>query len=387
MIECSLPYELLKAIEVIEKAGYEAWCVGGAVRDILMGKTPDDYDIASNAPCESIMKLFHKIIPTGLKHGTVTVIMNGSQYEITRYRIDGEYTDSRRPDSVEFTSLFEEDLARRDFTVNAIGYHPKRGIFDPFGGANDIKKGIIKTVGEPDKRFSEDALRILRAIRFSAKLGFDIEKETLDSVIKNSKTLKAVSAERIREELMKTLVSDNPQRLEIILKSGGLEHLGLFGGELSLLKELSKDPLLRFAALCVLTGGSASEIAKNLRFSNAQTRISEEYFILLKEKELNLPFIKSNCKSIGIENALIPIKAWGILHSKNSENLEKELTKAIENNDPYLLEHLDISGKHIALLGFSGEAIGRVQKDLLQEVRKNPSLNERNTLKELAKKL
>ncbi|MBQ2421235.1 MAG: hypothetical protein II284_07560 [Clostridia bacterium] len=175
-----------EVIDKIEQNGYEAWLVGGCVRDTLMGETPKDYDLASSAPCEEICRIFERVIETGIKHGTVTVMIDNSPIEVTRYRIDGEYADHRRPDKVEFTPDFKADLSRRDFTVNAIGYSPKRGIIDPFGGEADIKAKILRTVGDPEKRFDEDALRIMRAVRFASTLGFKIEENTLASAKKLS---------------------------------------------------------------------------------------------------------------------------------------------------------------------------------------------------------
>lgn len=198
-------------LEVLEKAGFEACLVGGCVRDTLMGRPFHDTDITTNALPEQIMEVFrdYRTVPTGIKHGTVTVISGGIPYEITTYRIDGEYTDSRRPDSVEFTSSLREDLARRDFTVNAIAMNSDGRIYDCFGGADDIRKKIIRCVGSPEKRFSEDALRIMRAIRFAAQLGFEIEPHTAQAVHSMKKRLENISAERIREELDKLICGKN----------------------------------------------------------------------------------------------------------------------------------------------------------------------------------
>lgn len=173
-----IPRYVAAVISKIEENGFEAWLVGGCVRDMLSGITPHDYDIASNAPCEAISSMFDRVIETGIKHGTVTVISDGQPIEVTRYRIDGDYADHRRPDSVNFTREFKDDLARRDFTVNAIGYNESRGIFDCFGGKEDIERKILRTVGDAERRFDEDALRILRAIRFGSTLGYTIEGAT-----------------------------------------------------------------------------------------------------------------------------------------------------------------------------------------------------------------
>lgn len=192
-------------------AGFEAYYVGGCVRDMLMGKAPHDIDITTNALPEQIMQVFsgYTVIPTGLKHGTVTVLSDGKPYEITTFRVDGDYSDSRRPDSVTFTTNIIDDLARRDFTMNAIAMDIGGNIIDPYNGVEDIKNHIIRCVGDPEKRFREDALRIMRAIRFASQLGFDIENDTADAVRRQVNSLSAISRERIRDELDKLICGVN----------------------------------------------------------------------------------------------------------------------------------------------------------------------------------
>lgn len=194
-------------LEKLESCGYEAYTVGGCVRDTLMKRNIHDTDITTNAVPEQITEVFsgYKVIPTGLKHGTVTILKNGVPYEITTYRIDGEYKDSRRPESVEFTSSITEDLARRDFTMNAIAMDRNGNIADPFGGQADIENRLIRCVGDPEQRFSEDALRIMRAVRFASQLGFEIEKKTAEAIHSMKNRLKNISCERIRSELDKLL--------------------------------------------------------------------------------------------------------------------------------------------------------------------------------------
>ena len=195
----------------LSDAGFEAYLVGGCVRDRLMGKPAHDIDITTNALPDAIMRIFGecKVIPTGIRHGTVTVLKNGIPFEITTYRVDGSYSDCRRPDSVRFTSTIEEDLARRDFTMNAIAMDRDGRLADPFGGAEDIAHGVIRCVGAPEKRFSEDALRIMRAVRFASQLGFEIENETAEAIRSMSGRLNVISKERIREELDKLICGEN----------------------------------------------------------------------------------------------------------------------------------------------------------------------------------
>ena len=196
----NLPESVKKILERLEGAGYEAWCVGGAVRDRLLGRAPGDWDVTTNAPPEAALALFDAI-PTGLQHGTVTVVCEGGGVEVTTYRRDGSYTDSRHPDHVEFTGSLEEDLSRRDFTVNAIAVNLRGEVRDPFHGREDLERGILRAVGEPEQRFREDALRILRGLRFSSKLGFAIETETASALRRCAPLLKKIAVERIQVEL------------------------------------------------------------------------------------------------------------------------------------------------------------------------------------------
>ena len=209
----TIPDDARQIIDVLYDAGYEAFVVGGCVRDSLLGKEPKDWDITTSAAPEVVKSLFKKTIDTGIQHGTVTVRLNKESYEVTTYRVDGEYKDSRRPESVEFTSNLEEDLLRRDFTINAMAYNDRVGVVDKFNGIEDLNNHVIRCVGNPVERFSEDALRILRAIRFSAQLDFDIDSETKDAIKKLAPTLANISAERIKTEFDKTLMSNHPEKI------------------------------------------------------------------------------------------------------------------------------------------------------------------------------
>lgn len=206
-----LPEEVQKALEILEAAGYEACLVGGCVRDFLLGKMPHDFDITTNALPEETEKAFagFRVFETGIKHGTVTVLINNMPLEVTTYRTDGNYSDGRHPDKVHFTRRLEEDLARRDFTVNAMAYSRKKGMIDIFGGQQDIEKKQIRAVGEAMERFQEDALRIMRAVRFSSELGFAIEPKTSAAALSLRERLSMVSAERIYTELIKLLCGEN----------------------------------------------------------------------------------------------------------------------------------------------------------------------------------
>lgn len=203
----NLPKDVSTIIDTLEKAGYEAYAVGGCVRDTILGRVPQDWDITTSAGPAKIKALFRKTIDTGIKHGTVTVMLNHTGYEVTTFRIDGEYEDNRHPKSVEFTDNLKLDLERRDFTINAMAYNDSQGLVDEFEGVHDLEAKIIRCVGEPEARFDEDALRMLRAVRFSGQLGFAIEENTRQAIVERAENLQRISAERIRTELTKLLVS------------------------------------------------------------------------------------------------------------------------------------------------------------------------------------
>lgn len=219
-IQISIPSGANTIIQELEKHGHAAYVVGGCVRDSVLGRNPADWDITTDALPEEVKAIFPVTIDTGLEHGTVTVRINHVSYEVTTYRIDGDYEDGRHPKDVTFTRSLEEDLKRRDFTINAMAYNETDGLVDMFDGLGDLEKGVVRCVGSPMERFSEDALRMLRALRFSAQLGFDIDPETFEAIGALAPTLAKVSAERIQVELLKLICSDHPERMEWVSKSG-----------------------------------------------------------------------------------------------------------------------------------------------------------------------
>ncbi len=215
-----IPKKVNDIIEELIRYGHEAYAVGGCVRDMVLGREPEDWDITTSATPPEVKKIFRRTVDTGILHGTVTVLMDKDHYEVTTYRLDGEYEDNRHPKQVSFTSSLAEDLKRRDFTINAMAYNEKEGFVDLFGGMEDLRQGLIRCVGSPEERFDEDALRILRAIRFSAQLGFTIEADTLQAITRSCENLKNISAERIRVELTKLLLSEHPDRLRDLYEVG-----------------------------------------------------------------------------------------------------------------------------------------------------------------------
>ena len=220
-----MPYEAEWIIDNIRSHGYEAFIVGGCVRDAVLGRIPGDWDITTSAKPEQVKEIFGKTVDTGLKHGTVTIIKHGKGYEVTTYRIDGEYLDGRHPETVEFTPDLREDLKRRDFTINAMAYSHETGIVDEFEGMEDLKRRVIRCVGCADDRFTEDALRILRAVRFAAQLDFVIEDETYKAIVKIAPNLTHVSKERIQVELTKLLLSDHPEKIWMVAETGITDYV------------------------------------------------------------------------------------------------------------------------------------------------------------------
>lgn len=215
-----IPDNPKKILEVIHKAGFEAYIVGGCVRDALLGREPMDWDITTNAMPMDIKKLFRRTVDTGIQHGTVTVMMGKEGYEVTTYRIDGKYEDSRHPSEVTFTRDLTEDMKRRDFTINAMAYNDEEGLIDRFGGERDLKDRIIRCVGNPMERLTEDALRIMRAVRFAAQLDYEIEERTVEAIRKLAPNLEKISAERVQTELVKIVTSDHPEKIKTAYELG-----------------------------------------------------------------------------------------------------------------------------------------------------------------------
>ena len=382
-----LPSDTEYIIETLQKNGYEAFAVGGCVRDMLNGDTPHDFDITTSAEPETVMSLFEKTVPTGIKHGTVTVIINGVPNEVTTYRADGEYRDHRRPDSVIFVKSLREDLARRDFTVNAMAYNQKDGLKDFFGGREDIENRILRAVGEPGRRFYEDALRIMRLFRFSSVLGFDIEENTLKAALEYAPTLKSVSAERIYSELLKTLCGKNPAALKPLTDIGGLGFLGVnTSPDYGILPLLGSADTKLFAFL--YSGGADVTAALDfLRVPNKTKKAARDMLTLL-----NMPFPKTKpeikemlylTSPVSVENYFDYKAAYG----ENCENARNMLSEIIENAEPYKISDLKIRGEDLKKLGIRGRETGEMLEALRKYVIPDPTLNTKSRLLEEIKNL
>ena len=394
-IKIKLPNEISTAINTLENNGYKAYLVGGSVRDYIMGNDVSDYDITTNATPENIHDIFDKCIDTGISHGTVTVIINHTHIEITTFRCDGKYSDHRRPDNVEFSLNIEDDLSRRDFTVNALAYNPKSGITDLFGGMKDIENKILKCVGNAETRFEEDALRMLRLIRFCSKLGFDAGKETLAALLKKENLIKYVSKERIREEIIKTFMSDYPQKVILFKDSKILDFVfecDFFEKTddtiLSNIKTLPSVHIVRMAYILYSLYSDDAEKSKNilstLKFSNNEkhqiTKIIGFVNYCIKNPDLfsDTYKVKKSMSNFGRDAICM---AFDILSLYGDVCAFKEIFDSIErNNEPYLISHLDIDGKDLISIGIKGTLIGDCLDYLLDMVTINPSLNKKEFL-------
>ena len=431
-----------RIITRLESAGYTAYIAGGAVRDLLMGNVPHDYDIATNARPEEIKALFKKTIDTGIAHGTVTVIENKTGYEITTFRRDGEYSDSRHPEDVIYVNDTRTDCLRRDFTINAMMYNPKTGVIDYFCGKRDIRQGIIRCVGNAEMRFKEDALRMLRAIRFKAQLGFTLEDKTAQAIKKCAVLIKKVSKERVLEELNKILLSDNPDAIRDLHELGLLKFIlpeveRCFGepqrnkyhiydvGEhiMHTVSNTPRDLILRWAALLHDTGKpccssvdsagiihfyghhrESRRIAVDALYRLHMDSASIKDIAMLVEHhdyrvEATYTAVKRMMAKTGaelFEKLLILQRADNM--AKNPKHLPEKLKRinggldicrnVLALKQPYRISDLVVNGKDLMGIGYKqGRDIGDALKALLDEVIIKPELNTRAYLIKRAKEM
>lgn len=439
-IKINLPTQVNTAIGLLQDNGFEAFCVGGCVRDAVMGKVPYDYDITTSALPEETKAVFknYRLIETGIKHGTVTVIINHMPLEITTYRIDGEYKDNRHPESVNFSRNLRDDLSRRDFTVNTLCYNEKDGIVDLFGGIDDIQKKIIRCVGEPDKRFQEDALRIMRAVRFSCTLGFEIEKKTAESVLRNKELLKNISVERFRDELIKLVLSDRIydclKEFYPVIAVVIPEYSAVFGCEqntpyhkydvaehmLKATENIEKDKILRltmffhdiakplvkktdangqdhFKTHAPVGAETVKEILKRLRFDNKTVNTVSKLILIHQDptpknkieakKFLNRIGEEAYIQFMKIRKADCSAKAQPHSADEKLRNMQLFLDEIKENNECYSLKQLSINGNDLKELGIkNGEEIHKKLDFLLNAVIEEKCDNTKKDLIEYFKK-
>ena len=437
----TMPQDVCEIIDTIENAGYEAYAVGGCIRDSILFREPKDWDITTSAKPDEVKALFKRTIDTGIQHGTVTIILGNCGYEVTTYRIDGEYLDGRHPKEVVFSASLAEDLRRRDFTMNALAYHPKRGLVDLFDGIGDMQKGVIRCVGVANERFSEDALRIMRAIRFAGELGYEIEEQTRAAMTLLAENLQKISAERIQVELNKLLISAHPELIRTAYETGILKvilphldtafhttqnnpHHCYTVGEHSLKATIHvrADKVLRLAALfhdigkiCTKTkdengidhfhGHAAvsrkmtKEILKQLKYDNDTTNSVltlieyHDYELSLKPEGMRKDISKIGSAYFPMLFELKEADVYGQSDYQREQKLDK-LAKAkalyqeiMEKGEPLTIKELDVTGYDLIEMGIpKGKELGAKLQYLLDCVLENPDLNHKDILLELASK-
>jgi len=445
-----LPDYIIKVAETLHKNGYQAWVVGGSLRDLILGKEPNDYDIATDARPEDVMKIFRRVIPTGIKHGTVTVLIDKNSIEVTTFRKDGKYIDGRRPEYITYASSIYEDISRRDFTINGIAYNPITDqIIDPYNGIEDIKNKVIRTIGNPIERFHEDGLRCYRACRFSSQLNFTIETNTYESIKKSLDVASKISAERVREEFIKILQSSKPSvGIECMRKSGLLkiaipELLDGYGVEQNKYHRYDvyyhnlytcdaateKDYRIRLAALLhdigkpyakkeikenekgskksvfynheIIGATIAKIIMKRLKFSNADvnfvTHLIRNHMFHYTENWTD-GAVRRFLRKIGIENldALFELRKAdrignGLKRGESNaiKRFKERIEKIIEQENAITVKDLAVNGYDI-MNTFNlkpGPIVGKILNELLEVILDEPEKNNKEALLQIAKEI
>lgn len=438
-MEIHIPTGASKIIARLEQHGYEAYIVGGCVRDSLMGKRPSDWDICTSARAEEMMALFEdkRVIPTGIQHGTLTILAEDGAYEVTTFRIDGEYLDHRHPKSVAFTRELAEDLSRRDFTINAMAWHPERGLIDLFGGVEDLRDRLVRAVGDPVQRFNEDGLRMLRMVRFATVLDFDYDPATYDAVRKQGHLLQYISKERIQVELNKILLAAHPARgLEDLYtlgmypyiipmmchtvgfaQRGGHHFLDVFEHSLLAVGVIAPELVLRLTMLlhdigkpfvwdsseslsydrfddhAAVSAKLAGKILRDLKYDNATRKDVVE--LIAHHNDILLPDpvnVRRALARLGEVQTrrLVQVKVADLIAHDLAGEREKILTlfaeisdvidEVVARGDCTSVKALAIGGQDMMALGLSGRAIGQMLNAALELVLEKPEMNTRETL-------
>lgn len=438
-MEIHIPTGARKIIARLEQHGYEAYIVGGCVRDSLMGKRPSDWDICTSARAEEMMALFEdkRVIPTGIQHGTLTILAEDGAYEVTTFRIDGEYLDHRHPKSVAFTRELAEDLSRRDFTINAMAWHPERGLIDLFGGVEDLRDRLVRAVGDPVQRFNEDGLRMLRMVRFATVLDFDYDPATYDAVRKQGHLLQYISKERIQVELNKILLAAHPARgLEDLYtlgmypyiipmmchtvgfaQRGGHHFLDVFEHSLLAVGVIAPELVLRLTMLlhdigkpfvwdsseslsydrfddhAAVSAKLAGKILRDLKYDNATRKDVVE--LIAHHNDVLLPDpvnVRRALARLGEVQTrrLVQVKVADLIAHDLAGEREKILAlfaeisdvidEVVARGDCTSVKALAIGGQDMMALGLSGRAIGQMLNAVLELVLEKPEMNTRETL-------
>lgn len=392
MSAVSPPKYIKHILVTLQSRGHMAYLVGGCVRDIILETHPHDWDICTSALPGQVMDIFPNSIPTGIKHGTVTVIVNSRSAEVTTFRSEGSYADHRHPDAISFVGDLTTDLSRRDFTMNAIALPPDGLLVDPFGGAEDIRSKIIRCVGEPEQRFEEDALRMLRALRFSAKLGFEIEPVTFEAIRTKTYLAAGLAAERVRDELEKILLSPHPEKLFDLMQLGladqYLTRRPESPGSLDRLSRLPRKALFRWAALCVILAedgciSSAESFLTALRLDSRTIRCCCDACIILSSPLPQSPVEwKRMLNRYGVDTVSCAVRCFDALSGKTSS---RALKSVLKSGECFSMKHLAVSGDDLLALGLNGRELGEMLAFLLDYVMEYPDNNRRELLLSLAR--
>lgn len=417
-----VPSNAAAIIKRLHSHGFEAYVVGGCVRDSLLHKKPNDWDITTSAKPEAVKSLFSVTIDTGIKHGTVTVMMGHEGYEVTTFRVDGDYSDGRHPDNVEFTASLTEDLKRRDFTINAMAYSADTGLVDEFGGIRDLNDRIIRAVGDPYERFSEDALRMLRALRFAAQLDFTIDGNTFAAVKELAHSIKRVSAERIAKELEKLLVSGRPCDMQLVYSSGLMCHVlpdvadffkndpseaekllcALDSSGQNIVKTGEEKSLMRLRwslLLLPLKSSKAGQALKQLKYDNETINtVTKLTDLLMRPLEKNAEDIRRTMNAAGNLMSLLFAGRRALCDAGSNitescvtfqpEGIERAyelFEEAVRENVPVTIADLAVNGSDLMAAGIpAGKQLGLALNELLNIVLSDPSLNKKDLLIEEA---
>lgn len=389
----TLPPGVAKIISRLNACGHEAYVVGGCVRDSIMKKTPIDWDVTTSAEPGQVKKLFRHTYDTGIAHGTVTIVIDSKHYEVTTFRIDGKYLDGRHPEHVAFTRSLCEDLKRRDFTMNAIAWHVQHGYIDPFGGIADIEAGLVRGVGDARQRFREDALRMLRAVRFAAQLHFEIEPDTWNALLENASLIKNISMERVRDELLKLLVSKAPEKIALLAVSRLMEyvdpvlavHLKTF--DPSRFRFMEPDVILRLVILLRGLDGAKGRL-KHFKLDNKSIGL-----ITTLLSELETP-IKNDFAHIRQRLAKISPEVFRLLvrlfeaYGEDRSAIYAKLETILAQRHCISLRMLAMSGDDLKKLGIAdGQVIGQTLHTLLDHVLETPEDNTPEKLARLAREI
>lgn len=392
MPQINPPKYVRQILFTLQARGHLAYLVGGCVRDVIMEITPQDWDICTSALPEEVLELFPGSMPTGIRHGTVTVVIGSKSSEVTTFRTEGDYRDHRRPDSVTFVSDLITDLSRRDFTMNAIALSADGMIADPFDGVSDIAKRTIRCVGETKLRFTEDALRMFRALRFSARLGFTIEYDTMQAIEQCAPLAAELAPERVRDEIEKILLTTRPETMSAAISFGLMKKYISGAGwktpNFADIADMPRKALTRWVAFAIMLRKygyipSARDFLMQLRLDGRTIRCCADAEVLLSQEPPRDDLgWKKMLNRYGVDTVTCAVQTYAVIYGIDRE---KELKNILKSGECFSLKHLAVTGDDLLALGLKGPELGEMLKFLLEYVMEYPDNNKREILLELAK--